>query len=264
MTASATSSFCMAAASSATSSGLSTSPRASGGTCSLKPAPSHPHAPARPSTCRARTFFSPTATAFGFGSPPITPGAAPRFHSMGRSQRSVRTAPWCTMQNTIWSSWCSESAVMTASRRYTRCAIRSDMSQNRRTFLETGSAAVAAGFLNLNQRALGANEKIALGLIGGRNQGKHDALAAINQGAEIKAFCDLDDAILAKTGAQIEEAQGKGPEFVKDFRRLLDDKSIDAVIIATPDHWHAGITIQACQAGKDVYIEKPLSQTIHE
>ena len=138
------------------------------------------------------------------------------------------------------------------------------MSQNRRTFLETGSAAVAASFLNLNPRALGANEKIALGLIGGRNQGKHDALAAIKQGAEIKTFCDLDDAILAKTGAQLEEAQGKRPEFVKDFRRLLDDKSIDAVIIATPDHWHAGITIAACQAGKDVYIEKPLSQTIHE
>ena len=138
------------------------------------------------------------------------------------------------------------------------------MSQNRRTFLETSSAAVAAGFLNLNSRALGANEKIALGLIGGRNQGKHDALAAIKQGAEIKAFCDLDDAILAKTGAHLEEAQGKRPEFVKDFRLLLDDKSIDAVIIATPDHWHAGITIAACHAGKDVYIEKPLSQTIHE
>jgi predicted dehydrogenase len=138
------------------------------------------------------------------------------------------------------------------------------MSHNRRTFLEAGGAAVAAGFLNLNPRALGANEKIALALIGGRNQGKGDALRAIKQGAEIKTFCDIDDAILAKTGALIEEAQGKRPEFVKDFRRVLDDKAIDAVIIATPDHWHANITIPACQAGKDVYIEKPLSQTIHE
>ena len=138
------------------------------------------------------------------------------------------------------------------------------MSEDRRTFLRTGSVAVAAGFLNLNPRAMGANEKIALALIGGRNQGRHDAIAAIKQGAEIKTFCDIDDAILAKTGAQLEEAQGKRPQFVKDFRRVLDDKSIDGVIIATPDHWHANITIAACQAGKDVYIEKPLSQTIHE
>ena len=138
------------------------------------------------------------------------------------------------------------------------------MSENRRTFLQTGSAAVAASFLNLNPRAKGANEKVALALIGGRNQGKGDALRAIKQGAEIKTFCDLDDAILGKTGAEIEAAQGKKPEFVKDFRRVLDDKAIDGVIIATPDHWHANITIPACQAGKDVYIEKPLSQTIRE
>jgi len=126
------------------------------------------------------------------------------------------------------------------------------MSEDRRTFLQTGGAALAAGFLNLNPRALGANEKIALALIGGRNQGKHDALGAIKQGAVIKTFCDIDDAILAKTGAQLQEAQGKRPDFVKDFRRVLDDKDIDGVIIATPDHWHANITIP------------PLSQTIHE
>src|SRR5207245_3356259 len=113
------------------------------------------------------------------------------------------------------------------SRKSMLCAItRSDMSEDRRTFLRTGSAAVAAGFLNLNPRAMGANEKIALGLIGGRNQGRHDAMAAVKQGAEIKTFCDIDDAILAKTGAQLEEAQGKRPQFVKDFRRVLDDKSI--------------------------------------
>jgi predicted dehydrogenase len=138
------------------------------------------------------------------------------------------------------------------------------MIENRRTFLQTSGAAMAASFLNLNSRALGANEKVALALIGGRNQGKHDALAAIKQGAEIKTFCDLDEAILAKTGVEIEQAQGKRPTPVKDFRRVLENKDIDGVIIATPDHWHANITIAACQAGKDVYIEKPLSQTIRE
>src|SRR5579872_5807400 len=154
---------------------------------------------------------------------------------------------------------------MMVSRRSTHYAIRGiDMDENRRTFLQTGGAAVAVSFLNLNPRAVGANDKIALALIGGRNQGKHDALALIKQGAEIKTFCDLDDAVLAKSGAEIETAQSRRPEFVKDFRRVLDDKSIDGVIIATPDHWHANIMIAACQAGKDVYVEKPLSQTIHE
>jgi len=83
-------------------------------------------------------------------------------------------------------------------------------------------------------------------------------------GAEIKTFCDLDQAILDKVNPDLEKAQGKAPGTTKEFRRLLDDKDIDGVIIATPDHWHTAIALLACQAGKDVYIEKPLSQTIHE
>jgi predicted dehydrogenase len=138
------------------------------------------------------------------------------------------------------------------------------MNENRRAFLRTGGAAAAAGFLNLNPAAMGANEKVTLALIGGRNMGRHDAFSAIKDGAQIKTLCDLDDAILSKAGAEIQEKQGKRPELVKDLRRVLEDKDIDGVIIATPDHWHARATILACQAGKDVYIEKPLSQTIHE
>ena len=139
--------------------------------------------------------------------------------------------------------------------------------ENRRSFMKKAglaSAVAAAEFTNLNPWAKGANEKIVLGLIGGRNQGRGVALNAIKDGAEIKTFCDLDDGILGKVGPQLEEAQKKSPGTCKDFRRLLDDKDIDAVIIATPDHWHAIQTILACQAGKDVYIEKPLSHTIHE
>ncbi len=137
--------------------------------------------------------------------------------------------------------------------------------QNRRTFLKTTGTALAAGsFLGLNPSAFGANEKIVLALIGGNNQGRLDALNAIKDGAEIKTFCDLDDAVLTKTGADLAKAQGKNPGSEKDFRRVLEDKDIDGLIIATPDHWHAIPTILACQAGKDVYIEKPLSQTIHE
>jgi predicted dehydrogenase len=137
-------------------------------------------------------------------------------------------------------------------------------SNHRRSFLKTGTALAAGAFLNANQRILGANEKVTLALIGGRNQGRGVALRAIEQGAEFKTFCDLDPEILEKTGADITKAQGKKPQFEKDFRRVLDDKDIDAVVIAAPDHWHARMTILACQAGKDVYIEKPLSQTIHE
>jgi len=138
--------------------------------------------------------------------------------------------------------------------------------ENRRSFVKRAGAGMlaAGGFVNLNPSAMGANEKVVLALIGGRNQGRGVALRAIKQGAEFKTFCDIDDAILAKVGTDIGEAQKKKPAFAKDFRRVLEDKEIDGVIIATPDHWHARATILACQAGKDVYIEKPLSQTIHE
>ncbi len=137
--------------------------------------------------------------------------------------------------------------------------------QNRRTFLKTTGTVLAAGCLpGFNATALGANEKIVLALIGGNNQGRGDALGAIQDGAEIKTFCDVDDAVPNKTGAALAKAQGKQPVLEKDFRRVLEDKEIDGVIIATPDHWHAIPTLLACQAGKDVYIEKPLSHTIHE
>ena len=137
--------------------------------------------------------------------------------------------------------------------------------ENRRSFIKrAGLASAAAGFINWNPSARGANEKVVLGLIGCRNQGRNVALSAIKQRAVFKTLCDVDDAILAKVGPEIQSAQNRAPGSVKDFRRVLDDKEIDAVVIATPDHWHAIPTILACQAGKDVYIEKPLSQTIHE
>jgi len=82
--------------------------------------------------------------------------------------------------------------------------------------------------------------------------------------AEFKTFCDIDQAILDKINPELEKAQGKAPGTTKEFQRVLDDKDIDAVLIATPDHWHARIGILACQAGKDIYIEKPLTQTIQD
>src|SRR5512135_2731960 len=126
--------------------------------------------------------------------------------------------------------------------------------QDRRSFL-LGST----GLLSLNRSVMGANEKVTLALIGGRNQGRGVALRAIQAGAQFKTFCDLDPAILAKTGADIQAAQGRKPQFEKEFQRVLDDREIDAVVIAVPDHWHTRMALLACQAGKDVYCEKPLS-----
>lgn len=136
---------------------------------------------------------------------------------------------------------------------------------NRRSFLKKTGAALAAGsVLNFNPSVFGANETITLALIGGKGQGRTDALNAIKDGAVIKTLCDIDDEVLRRTGSDLAKAQNKNPTSEKDFRRVLEDKDIDGVIIATPDHWHAIPTILACQAGKDVYIEKPLSQTILE
>jgi predicted dehydrogenase len=139
--------------------------------------------------------------------------------------------------------------------------------ETRRSFVRKTTlvpALTAGAFLNLNPRARGANEKVVLALVGGRNQGGDDAVRAIQQGAEIKTFCDIDQAILDKINPKLEKAQNKAPGTTKEFRTVLDDKDIDGLIIATPDHWHARLTMLACQAGKDVYIEKPLSHTIHE
>ncbi len=77
---------------------------------------------------------------------------------------------------------------------------------------------------------------------------------------EVVALCDVHKPTLAKANARLD---GK-PATYGDFRKLIDRKDLDAVVIATPDHWHAIQTIDACDAGKDVYVEKPLSITIHE
>lgn len=135
--------------------------------------------------------------------------------------------------------------------------------ENRRSFV-LKAAGAASGFVNWNSRAAGANEKVSFALIGGRNQGRGVALRMIREGGFLHTFCDIDEAILAKVTPELEKAQGRAPATVKDYRRVLSDKSIDAVVIATPDHWHTHIAINALKAGKDVYIEKPLSQTIQE
>jgi predicted dehydrogenase len=110
-----------------------------------------------------------------------------------------------------------------------------------------------------------ANERVRVAVIGLRSRGTDLArLFAANSGAEVPAVCDVDDAMFEKPLRVVEKIAGKSPRIEKDFRRLLDDKTIDAVAVATPDHWHAMLTVFACQAGKDVYVEKPASHNVVE
>jgi predicted dehydrogenase len=129
-------------------------------------------------------------------------------------------------------------------------------------------------------RIKGANDKIRVGFIGVGNRGTQLLHIFMDQpDCEVAALCDVyepyinrdrskvDPRYIKDRPGQIPDMVEKFPNSVKrysDYRKLLEDKTIDAVCIATPDHWHALMTIDAIRAGKDVYIEKPLSKTIHE
>ncbi|MBM3879448.1 MAG: Gfo/Idh/MocA family oxidoreductase [Verrucomicrobia bacterium] len=142
---------------------------------------------------------------------------------------------------------------------------------NRRQFLQRGSVAAAAtpwiGGLVVSRipQAVAASEKVRVGLIGGGGMGRGDlATFFLNAEVECPVVCDVDDRQLAAAVQLVEEKRGQRPDRCKDFRRVLERKDVDAVLVATPDHWHALPTVLACQAGKDVYVEKPLALTIAE
>ena len=118
----------------------------------------------------------------------------------------------------------------------------------------------------LRSSALGSpNDTIRVACVGVRGRGR-DHMSAYNQMAnvEIAAVCDVDESVLNAAVAAVEKAKGKRPMAFTDLRKLLEDKSIDAVSIATPNHQHTLQTIWACQAGKDVYVEKPCSHDMFE
>lgn len=111
----------------------------------------------------------------------------------------------------------------------------------------------------------GPGERIRVAVVGIRGRGKSLALGfASLPDAEVVAVCDPDTRLLAGTAKEVAERQRIAPRQVKDFRTVLEDKSVDALAIATPDHWHALATLWACQAGKDVYVEKPCSHNVRE
>jgi predicted dehydrogenase len=110
-------------------------------------------------------------------------------------------------------------------------------------------------------RVAGANDRIRLGFIGVANRGGQLMSAFMkHEDAEIAALCDVSKSTLDKANARLD---GKA-DLYGDFRKMIDRDDLDAVVIATPDHWHALQTIYACRAGKDVYVEKPLSITVYE
>jgi len=129
---------------------------------------------------------------------------------------------------------------------------------DRRSFLKAAGAAGMTVNLFTN-RLHGANDRIALAFIGTGAQGMsnlRDALALQEQ-ARVVAVCDVYQPALDKAAAVVSSRYGSDPKIVRDFREILADKSVDAVCISTPDHWHALMTVEACKAGKDVYVEKP-------
>ena len=143
------------------------------------------------------------------------------------------------------------------------------MSQHtsRRSFLRQSAAAgVGLTFASsTSSRAASANDKISVACIGVRGRGNSVMRSFIAESdCEVTHICDVRKSVRDQRGAEVKEQTGKMPQLVNDYRDLLQDESIDAIMVATPDHWHALLTIEGCLAGKDVYVEKPASHNILE
>lgn len=109
------------------------------------------------------------------------------------------------------------------------------------------------------------NEKIVVGLIGCKGMGWSNLDRFLNiENVECAALCDIDENVLEERAAELYQRTGKRARLYRDYRDLLDNRDIDAVIIATPDHWHCLQTVHACEAGKDIYVEKPVGKDTAE
>jgi hypothetical protein len=135
----------------------------------------------------------------------------------------------------------------------------------RRTFIKKGSVAVGAALaLAPHARAMGANKDVRVAVVGFHGQGGlHLRLLRELPGVRVVALCDADRRVLDR-GLKAAKDRHEQVEGYVDVRKLLENQNIDAVTTATPDHWHALVTIWACQAGKDVYVEKPLCHNLWE
>lgn len=137
--------------------------------------------------------------------------------------------------------------------------MRIDAKLTRRDFTKWTAAALAVAGPSIN--TLGANDKIQLGFIGQGGRGTFHLRQFMGMdGVEVTALCDPYKPSVEKNA----ELVGHPVLQTQDFRQVLDSRDVDAVVIASPDHWHALQAIHACQAGKDVYVEKPMSHTVEE
>lgn len=136
---------------------------------------------------------------------------------------------------------------------------------DRRRFLRN-TASVGAGLALAGNVAVAApNVRIRVACIGVRGRGNSVMQSfAAEPDCEVTHICDVNQQVREQRGAEMAEKTGKKPKLVNDYRELLDDPAVDALMIATPDHWHALLTIHGCLAGKDVYVEKPASHNILE
>ena len=133
---------------------------------------------------------------------------------------------------------------------------------NRRYFLMSSAGAALATRSN---GIASPNDTIRIACVGLRGRGTAHLQAYPKiPNVEIAALCDVDESVLSQRLAQVEKATGKRPAAFTDLRKVLEEKSIDAISIATPNHWHTLQTIWGCQAGKDVYVEKPCSYNMFE
>jgi predicted dehydrogenase len=140
---------------------------------------------------------------------------------------------------------------------------------SRRDFLKITGSVAAAGALNASApsyaRMLGANDRVRVAICGVRGRGgDHIKGFSAVPNTEIAALCDVDETVLNRRLGEIEQRGLPRPKGYGDVRKLLEDKEIDAISIATPNHWHSLIAIWGCQAGKDVYVEKPCSHNWFE
>lgn len=137
---------------------------------------------------------------------------------------------------------------------------------SRRAFLKKSAVFTAAMAAIPHARVLGANDDLRVAMVGFHGKGmQHIGCFKKLSGVRVVALCDVDSSVIAQAMKKYFSAPGEpAPKTYTDVRKLLEDKDIDAVCVATPNHWHAPIAVWACQAGKDVYVEKPCSHTFWE
>ena len=139
---------------------------------------------------------------------------------------------------------------------------------SRRDFLKTSTLTTAGMALGVvgglsaksYNHILGANDRVNFAVVGVRNRGdQHIASLSVCDNVQVTHICDVDQRYIDKSAVTVQERFGKSPEKVKDIRKLVEMKEIDAITIATPEHWHTPMALMGLQAGKHIYIEKPIS-----